>query len=107
MLANQDKHCCNGAVMTLPDMQTNGRSTSALRRLTQVAFLFPGASSAYVGMLQPVRHLAAVQKMLLIARRVLGVDLLDVCRRGPAERLALPEHSHPVSRSQLTMEPLC
>ena len=62
----------------------------------QAAFLFAGAASAYVGMLQPVRHLAAVQKMLLIARRVLGVDLMDVCRRGPAERLALPEHSHPV-----------
>ena len=62
----------------------------------QAAFLFAGAASAYVGMLQPVRHLTAVQKMLLIARRVLGVDLLDVCRRGPAERLALPEHSHPV-----------
>ena len=34
-----------------------------------------------------------------------GVDLLDVCRRGPAERLALPEHSHPVSPDQHPVGP--
>ena len=62
----------------------------AISGVAQAAFLFPGEASVYVGMLENVKHLDGVRKMLHIARKVLGFDILDTCINGPPERLADP-----------------
>ncbi|KAK9812815.1 hypothetical protein WJX72_004228 [[Myrmecia] bisecta] len=61
-----------------------GEATAAA---AQVAFLFPGQGSQYVGMLQSCKELPSVQKMLAVAKQVLGYDLLEVCMSGPKAKL--------------------
>lgn len=52
-----------------------------------VALLFPGQGSQYVGMLAEVAQLPAVQSMLKEAQQILGYDILDICLNGPEEKL--------------------
>lgn len=52
-----------------------------------VALLFPGQGSQYVGMLKDAAALPAVQSMLRQAEDILGYDVLDLCLNGPEDKL--------------------
>ncbi len=46
------------------------------------AYVFPGQGAQSVGMLRESQHLPEVQRMLEVAQRVLGFDLLAACLEG-------------------------
>ena len=58
----------------------------------------------YVGMLEGVKHITGVRKMLHIAQRVLGFDILEACTHGPPERLADPSVAQPVCHFTVSLE---
>jgi len=60
-----------------------------------VGLLFPGQGSQYVKMLDGVKDLPEVKDMLDKANRILGYDLLDLCLRGPEEKLAETKFCQP------------
>ena len=64
--------------------------------MSKRAFLFPGQGAQYVGMgRQLIETLPAARTLFEEASEVLGYDLADVCRNGPAERLNSTEVSQP------------
>jgi [acyl-carrier-protein] S-malonyltransferase len=64
--------------------------------MPQVAFLFPGQGAQAVGMgRQLCESLPAARRLFDEAAEVLGYDLAEVCRNGPAERLNSTAVSQP------------
>src|SRR5205809_1017015 len=56
--------------------------------MPKLAFLFPGQGAQYVGMAQTLCDtLPAARKLFEEATGILGYDLLEICARGPKERL--------------------
>src|ERR1043166_3532296 len=56
--------------------------------MPKIAFLFPGQGAQYVGMAQTLCDtLPAARKLFDEAAGILGYDLLDVCVKGPKDRL--------------------
>src|SRR5471030_776839 len=56
--------------------------------MPKLAFLFPGQGAQYVGMAQALcDKLPAARKLFDEAATILGYDLLDVCAKGPKDRL--------------------
>src|SRR5437763_1600467 len=56
--------------------------------MPKLAFLFPGQGAQYVGMAQALCDtLPAARKLFDEAAGILGYDLLDVCAKGPKDRL--------------------
>lgn len=56
--------------------------------MPKIAFLFPGQGAQYVGMAGALcETLPAARKLFDEAAGILGYDLLDVCVKGPKERL--------------------
>jgi hypothetical protein len=60
-----------------------------------VALLFPGQGSQYVKMLDQVKDLPEVKDMLSKAKAILGYDLLELCLKGPEEKLAETRYCQP------------
>jgi len=60
-----------------------------------VGLLFPGSGSQYVGMLEALKDVPAVRDMLQEASTILGYDLLELCLKGPEDRLQEPRHYQP------------
>jgi len=57
-------------------------------RMPQTAFVFPGQGAQYVGMAQQLcETLPAARSLFEQASNILGYDLLDVCTKGPKEKL--------------------
>jgi len=64
--------------------------------MPRIAFLFPGQGAQAVGMGRAVcETLPAARKLFDDAAAVLGYDLLDVCTKGPADRLNATDVSQP------------
>lgn len=64
--------------------------------MARIAFLFPGQGAQYVGMGQSLcETLPAAAKLFAEASSLLGYDLLEVCKNGPAERLDSTAVSQP------------
>ena len=62
----------------------------------KTAFLFPGQGAQYVGMGAALADsLPAAKSLFDEAADVLGYDLLEICRNGPAERLNATDVSQP------------
>ncbi|MDI6825270.1 MAG: ACP S-malonyltransferase [Bacillota bacterium] len=62
----------------------------------RVAFLFPGQGAQYVGMGEDLyREYPVVREVFARAGRAAGLDLEELCFRGPAEQLNLTEHTQP------------
>ena len=64
--------------------------------MSRIAFLFPGQGAQAIGMGRSVcQALPAARKVFDDAAAILGYDLLDVCTKGPAERLNATDVSQP------------
>ena len=64
--------------------------------MPKLAFLFPGQGAQYVGMAQALcDSLPAARKLFDEAAGILGYDLLDVCAKGPKEKLDSTAVSQP------------
>eukprot|EP00440_Ansanella_granifera_P006407 gb/GFBE01006949.1/.p1 GENE.gb/GFBE01006949.1/~~gb/GFBE01006949.1/.p1 ORF type:complete len:875 (+),score=245.99 gb/GFBE01006949.1/:1-2625(+) len=65
------------------------------RATIPAGLLFPGQGSQYVKMMADVKELPAVKAMLSKANDILGYDLLEVCLKGPEEKLEQTEFCQP------------
>src|SRR5882724_6027472 len=64
--------------------------------MPKLAFLFPGQGAQYVGMAQALcDRLPAARMLFAEATRILGYGLLDICAKGPKERLDSTAVSQP------------
>ena len=64
--------------------------------MPNIAFLFPGQGAQYVGMAQALcDSLPAARRLFDEAAGILGYDSLDVCAKGPKERLDSTAVSQP------------
>ncbi len=64
--------------------------------MSRIAFLFPGQGAQHVGMAGVLCDGSPVAQSLFDrAAEILGYDLLDVCRNGPAEKLNATDISQP------------
>ncbi len=64
--------------------------------MPKIAFLFPGQGAQYVGMAQQLCDtLPAAKRLFDDATAILGYDLLEVCAKGPKERLDSTAVSQP------------
>lgn len=75
----------------VPSLQPSLEAISAVPApaagATTIALLFPGQGSQYVKMLETVKDNVKVKEMIATARAVLGYDILEVCLKGPEEKL--------------------
>merc|ERR1712032_190953 len=62
-------------------------STAAARPTVPIGLMFPGQGSQYVKMLDGVKDIPAVKSMLDKAKDILGYDMLELCLKGPEEKL--------------------
>mmetsp|Transcript_156565 Transcript_156565/g.277803 ORF Transcript_156565/g.277803 Transcript_156565/m.277803 type:complete len:536 (-) Transcript_156565:125-1732(-) len=60
-----------------------------------IGLLFPGQGSQYVKMMAGVKDIPAVQEMLKTAKMVLGMDILDLCLKGPEAKLEETRYCQP------------
>jgi [acyl-carrier-protein] S-malonyltransferase len=56
--------------------------------MLDLAFLFPGQGSQFVGMVHELAPHPEARAIFQEASRILGFDLFDLCLRGPEEKLA-------------------
>src|SRR5438270_6883907 len=64
--------------------------------MAKLAFLFPGQGAQYVGMAQGLcDSLPAARALFAEAADILGYDLLEVCAKGPKEKLDSTAVSQP------------
>lgn len=68
-------------------------TSNILSSLKSSVILFPGQGSQYVGMAKQLCPKA--ESLFEIANRVLGYDLLSLCRNGPEDELNRTVHSQP------------
>ncbi len=79
-------------------METNaaGIPSISVRSSPRTALLFPGQGAQTVGMADALcQSLPAARALFARAEAILGYDLLEVCVRGPAERLSATDISQP------------
>lgn len=61
-----------------------------------IAFVFPGQGAQYVGMgADLAAHFPSARAVFAEASDALGMDVLDLCRSGPDERLRATENTQP------------
>jgi [acyl-carrier-protein] S-malonyltransferase len=60
-----------------------------------IALFFPGQGSQYVKMMEGVKDIPAVQKMLETAKGILGWDVLELCLNGPESQLEETKYCQP------------
>lgn len=61
-----------------------------------IAFVFPGQGAQHVGMgVQLAEQFPSARRVFEDASEAVGLDLLDLCRTGPEERLRATEHTQP------------
>src|SRR5260370_3386344 len=71
-------------------------AASGSSRMPKIAFLFSGQGAQYVGMAQALcDSLSSARKLFDEAADILGYDLLDVCAKGPKDRLDSTAVSQP------------
>lgn len=64
--------------------------------MSQTAILFPGQGAQYVGMgVALAEKYASVQSLYDQAAQILGFNLLEICKNGPAERINATDISQP------------
>ncbi|MSR80329.1 MAG: [acyl-carrier-protein] S-malonyltransferase [Gemmataceae bacterium] len=64
--------------------------------MSQTAILFPGQGAQYVGMgVALAEKYASVQSLYDKAAQILGFNLLEICKNGPAERINATDISQP------------
>ncbi|KAM9311484.1 malonyl-CoA-acyl carrier protein transacylase, mitochondrial [Gastrophryne carolinensis] len=73
----------------------NPLSTPRRSPTESTVVLFPGQGSQAVGMAGGLLKYPNVREMFLVARKVLGYDLLELCLRGPATMLEQTVHCQP------------
>jgi len=61
-----------------------------------VAMLFPGEGSQYVGMLKEVMEKPKIKAMLSVAHKILGWDPLELCLKGPDDKLGETRYCQPI-----------
>jgi len=61
-----------------------------------IGLLFPGQGSQSVGMLAGVKDIPAVSSMLSKANDILGFDVLELCLKGPEDKLEETQYCQPV-----------
>lgn len=62
----------------------------------KIAFLFPGQGAQYVGMATGLcKDFTQANELFSLAGRILGYDLLDLCAKGPVEKLNSTRISQP------------
>jgi [acyl-carrier-protein] S-malonyltransferase len=73
-----------------------GIPNTNVRSSLRTALLFPGQGAQTVGMADALcQSLPAAQAIFARAEVILGYDLLEICVRGPAERLSATDISQP------------
>mmetsp|Transcript_2579 Transcript_2579/g.5219 ORF Transcript_2579/g.5219 Transcript_2579/m.5219 type:complete len:494 (+) Transcript_2579:2-1483(+) len=60
-----------------------------------VALLFPGQGSQYVMMLADTKDIPEVKDMLAKAEQILGYDILQLCLKGPEDKLGQTKYCQP------------
>lgn len=83
------------APKTAPKAAPKAASQEKSEPSLPVALLFPGQGSQYVKMLDGVKDVPEVKEMLSKANSILGYDLLDMCLKGPEEKLAETKYCQP------------
>ncbi|CAJ1415542.1 unnamed protein product, partial [Effrenium voratum] len=71
------------------------KADKATKETLPIALIFPGEGGEYVNMLDGVKDNAEVKEMLSQAKEILGYDLLDMCLKGPADKLAEIKYCQP------------
>jgi [acyl-carrier-protein] S-malonyltransferase len=57
--------------------------------------MFPGQGSQYVKMLEGVQDMPKVKEMLTKSKDILGYDILDICLKGPEDKLEETKYCQP------------
>jgi [acyl-carrier-protein] S-malonyltransferase len=64
--------------------------------MSNMAFIFPGQASQFVGMARDLFESSErVRSLFETAAEILGFDLADVCFNGPLDKLTRTEHTQP------------
>jgi len=78
-----------------PAAASGGAKPAPASGTVPIALMFPGQGSQYVKMLAGVKDLPAVKAMLVDAKEILGYDMLDLCLKGPEEKLEETRYCQP------------
>jgi len=62
---------------------------------SHMGLMFPGQGSQYVKMMSGFREDSKVKEMAATAQKVLGFDLMEICLKGPEEKLESMEVTQP------------
>eukprot|EP00933_Yihiella_yeosuensis_P081459 TRINITY_DN95074_c0_g1_i1.p1 TRINITY_DN95074_c0_g1~~TRINITY_DN95074_c0_g1_i1.p1 ORF type:complete len:527 (-),score=106.54 TRINITY_DN95074_c0_g1_i1:32-1612(-) len=76
-------------------LDTSTLPTEDVLKPLPVCLVFPGQGAQYVGMMESLKDIPAVQDMLNTASKVLGYDLADVMSNGPEDKLAQTKFCQP------------